>query len=109
MAQTKDLGGSTLKKLVFRQGYQFHPSPVPDQTGDSNFVDTDRHMFSAGLGFGIANPWRENDLLDLDLFFQYNLLKNRQISKASANNVGAPGYLAGGNIMLVGGGLTLRF
>ena len=42
-----------------------------------------------------SNPWKEDDTIDVDLFFQYNLLKRRQISKLSNTNVGAPGYLAG--------------
>lgn len=103
------LRGESVKALAYRVGYQYHPSPVPDQTGDSNFVDENRHLFSAGFGVEVANPWHEADLIDLDLFFQYNLLKNRQVSKASAQNVGAPGYLAGGNILLFGGGISLRF
>ena len=103
------IGREILKTLAYRLGYQYHPSPVPDQTLDSNFVDASRHLFSVGFGAGFANPWREADVIDLDLFFQYNLLKNRQISKATAQNVGAPGYVAGGNILLIGGGLTLKF
>jgi hypothetical protein len=103
------LGGSLVKTMAYRLGYQYHPSPVPDQTADSNFVDENRHLFSVGVGAGFANPWREADVIDVDLFFQYNHLNNRQISKSSAQNVGAPGYLAGGNILLIGGGLTLKF
>ncbi|MGZ3651551.1 MAG: OmpP1/FadL family transporter [Bdellovibrionota bacterium] len=103
------VNGATVKKIFYRGGYQYHPSPVPDQTGDTNFVDTKRHLFSAGVGAGIANPWKDDDVIDLDLFFQYNLLKNRQISKSSNLNVGAPGYLAGGNILLFGGGASLKF
>jgi long-subunit fatty acid transport protein len=103
------VNGKLIKKIRYREGYLYHPSPVPDQTGDSNFVDNSRHMFSVGAGAGIANPFKEADVIDLDIFFQYNLLKNRQISKLSSTNVGAPGYLSGGNILLMGGGVTLKF
>ena len=105
----QSVNGKSVKQVFFREGYLFHPSPVPEQTGDSNYVDNDRHLFSAGAGAAIANPWKEDDTIDLDIFFQYNLLKNRQITKSAAGNVGAPGYLAGGSILLGGVGLALRF
>ena len=109
MEQQIPVNGATVKKIFYREGYQYHPSPVPDQTGDSNFADDNRHLFSAGVGATLTNPWKDNDVVDLDLFFQYNLLKNRQISKLSSTNVGAPGYLAGGNILLFGAGVSLKF
>jgi long-subunit fatty acid transport protein len=103
------LRGETLKAIAYRVGYQYHPSPVPDQTADTNFVDETRHLFSAGAGATFLNPWHEGDVIDLDLFFQFNLLKNRQISKGTAQSIGAPGYLAGGNILLLGAGVSLKF
>ncbi len=104
-----DLGGATFRQLAYRLGYQYHPSPVPDQNGDTNFVDTDRHLISAGLGAGIQDPWRAENLIDVDIFFQANLLKRRAITKNSMTNVGAPGYLAGGEIYVYGIGASLRF
>lgn len=108
-AENMPINGATIKKITYRQGYQYHPTPVPDQTGDANFVDNTRHLFSVGAGAGIVNPWKDGDVIDLDIFFQYNLLKKRQISKLASTNVGAPGYLTGGNILLMGAGLSLKF
>lgn len=105
----KALGGSWFKKISFRGGYLYHPSPVPDQTGDANFVDNDRHMFTAGFGLGVPSPTKEGEILELDFFTQYNWLKSRQVTKASATNIGAPGYKSGGRIMLYGMGATLKF
>jgi Outer membrane protein transport protein (OMPP1/FadL/TodX) len=99
----------SLKRLVYRAGYQIHPSPAPDQHGDTNFVDNNRQMFSAGLGLGWLNPWREASLIDLDFFFQYNWLLRRQVVKDTSTNVGSPGYSTGGNILLFGAGGSLRF
>lgn len=109
MEKKLKLGEGTMRQIAYRLGYQFHPSPVPDQTADSNYVDSDRHMFSAGVGAGLKDPWREENLIDVDFFFQYNLIKKRTITKNSSNNVGAPGYLAGGSILLYGLGASLRF
>jgi long-chain fatty acid transport protein len=105
----KNLSGSWFKKISLRGGYFYHPSPVPDQTGDSNFVDNDRHVFSLGFGLGVPSPTKEGDVLEVDFFTQYNWLKSRQITKAAATNIGAPGYKAGGRIMLYGMGATLKF
>jgi long-chain fatty acid transport protein len=107
--RTSPQDGRWLKRIAYRLGYLWHPSPVPDQTGDSNFADNDRHSFTSGLGFGFRNPWRDESLVDLDLFFQYNHLRERVTTKVSAANVGAPGYRSGGSILLYGAGLSLRF
>ena len=36
---------------VLRGGYAYDPSPVPEQTGWSNFLDGNKHLLSLGLGF----------------------------------------------------------
>ncbi|MGE3260228.1 MAG: OmpP1/FadL family transporter [Bacteriovoracia bacterium] len=98
-----------LRKLSYRAGYSYHPSPVPDQTQDSNFVDNNRHSFTAGLGTAFENFLREHDFIDLDLFFQYNWLVRRQVRKESSTNVGAPGYVTGGKIFVYGLGASFKF
>lgn len=106
---SKPLDSGALRRISYRGGYLFHPSPVPDQKEDSNFVDNDRHAFTAGLGLGFKNPWRDTDLIDLDIFFQYNWLARRDVTKNSSTNVGAPGYTTGGKIFLYGLGGSMRF
>jgi hypothetical protein len=98
-----------IRKLAYRAGYSFHPSPIPDQTQDSNFVDNNRHAFTGGFGIGVDNPFQGHDLIDIDLFFQYNLLAKREVRKDSALNVGAPGYTTGGKIFLYGLGASFKF
>lgn len=105
----KNINGTILKDLILRGGYSFQKSPVPNQDRDSNFVDNDRHSFTSGLGFALKNPWQETSDLDLDFFAQYNWLHNRKITKISATNIGAPGYISGGSILLFGAGVTIRF
>ncbi len=36
--------------LDLRAGYRYEPSPAPEQTGESNFADADKHRFSVGAG-----------------------------------------------------------
>ena len=33
-----------------RGGYSYEPTPVPEQIGESNLADSDKHTFSAGRG-----------------------------------------------------------
>jgi hypothetical protein len=57
----------------------------------------------------VQDPWHEENQIDVDFFSQYNWLRNRKITKNSATNIGAPGYVAGGKILLFGAGATVRF
>ena len=43
--------------LTLRGGYAYDPSPVPDATFDLGWPDTDRNMFSFGLGWKISDTW----------------------------------------------------
>ncbi|MCA9540442.1 MAG: hypothetical protein KC620_16195 [Myxococcales bacterium] len=49
------LDGPTLG-LVARAGYFYEPSPAPDQPGDTNYVDADKHAVAAGLGLRFTDP-----------------------------------------------------
>lgn len=109
LQQDLKTGARTVKRVYLREGYQYHPSPVPDQTGDTNFVDATRHMFSGGVGLSLQHPFRDDDVFDLDFFLQYNKLNKRSITKAASTNVGAPGYEASGHILLYGMGASMRF
>jgi long-chain fatty acid transport protein len=37
-----------------RGGYSYEPTPVPEQRGESNFADADKHTFSVGAGVELA-------------------------------------------------------
>lgn len=41
--------------LVARVGYFYEPTPAPDQPGRTNYVDSDKHGTSAGLGFRVSD------------------------------------------------------
>jgi long-subunit fatty acid transport protein len=42
--------------LALRGGYQYRPTPVPEQTGWTSYADSDVHLASAGLGFA---TWKD--------------------------------------------------
>jgi long-chain fatty acid transport protein len=40
--------------LDLRGGYSYEPTPVPEQIGESNFADCDKHTFSVGAGLELV-------------------------------------------------------
>jgi long-chain fatty acid transport protein len=39
------------RRVIARAGYWYAPSPAPEQVGESNFIDNDKHTFSIGAGY----------------------------------------------------------
>lgn len=63
---------AALDWLDLRLGYVFDQSPVPDGTIDYLLPDSDRHLFSGGLGFHKDN-WA------LDMSYSYLMFEDRDI------------------------------
>ena len=70
--------------LGLRAGYLFEQTPVPDQSGFTNLLDNDRHVFSVGAGV------RLTDLEPLvpgyvafDVHAQWGVIPERQTRKDS--------------------------
>ena len=45
---------SARRQLDVRAGYAYEPSPAPEQVGESNFIDNDKHTASFGAGLTLA-------------------------------------------------------
>lgn len=89
-----------------RAGYFYENSPVPEQQGYTNLVDTDRHTFSLGAGLDLLDlrPFLPG-FLSLDVHLAYSWLPERTMIKASPiDPVGD--YVAWGHI--VTGGLSVE-
>ncbi len=96
-------------QLPVRAGYLFERSPVPPQTGITNYVDADRHVFSAGAGV----IWNEPAAilpgnLRLDAHAQWSLLPTRVTLKDNPANATGD-YRARGTILNLGATLSLGF
>jgi long-chain fatty acid transport protein len=70
--------------LLLRAGYLYENSPAPTQTGFTNLVDANRHLFSAGVGVLLTDlrpllPGR----IALDLHLQYGFFPTRDHVKTS--------------------------
>jgi long-chain fatty acid transport protein len=86
--------GEDLNFLV-RAGYSFDPSPVPPQTGDTNYLDTARHIggLSLGLQWNGVGAFRFETPFAFDFGFQAQYLTPRTSYKAesvSSDNKGYP-------------------
>ncbi len=71
-------------QLQVRAGYAYEPSPAPEQVAETNFIDNDKHTFSAGMGVSIAGV---TDVLprpvDFDLYLAATFLPDRAHRKLS--------------------------
>jgi long-chain fatty acid transport protein len=72
-----------LGDMTLRGGYSFWKSPVPDQTGTTNFLDNDKHIFSIGT----ENRWDKpgkywSKPVSVQTMLQYHYLIDREYTKA---------------------------
>ncbi len=107
---------------AFRAGYAYEPSPAPMQTGVSNYIDNDRHLFSLGLGVTAGGKYFENPMI-IDIFLQEHYLKERKNDKDplqlqdddltlpgfQSNNPGYPSSVSSGDVLSTGITLTFTF
>jgi long-chain fatty acid transport protein len=92
-----------------RAGYEYAKSPVPEQTGLTNYVDRDRQSFSAGLGVRLVAPIAElpGDVR-FDVHAQYSDLAEATTHKSDAADL-VGDYTARGHIWNVGANLAVGF
>ena len=96
--------------LAIRAGYSFQASPVPEQTGSSNYLDNDKHVVSIGLGYTFSKSplpiWKKP--ITLDSYIQYHQLVRRRYHKQTAS--GSEGDLTfGGHLINAGINMMLHF
>jgi long-subunit fatty acid transport protein len=93
--------------VKFRLGYAYQPGIIngpPDGIG--NYLDPDKHLFNAGMGFifqrfmGYHKPWNLDFSLDYQALVTQNVEKTPGDEAGNASNlkIGAPGYQAGGHV-----------
>jgi len=97
-----------LEGLFFRLGYFFEPSPVPDQVRVSNYLDNDRHVISAGVGFAFRDPFKIIRFpWNLNLMGQYMILPTRNTTKEDA--YWPADFESSGRVFSVGCDVSFRF
>ena len=96
-------------QVPVRAGYVYEATPIPPQTGVTNFVDADRHTLSAGAALVLNHPASIlSGSLHIDAYFQASLLPERQTRKASAADF-VGDYRASGAMLGGGAGLGVDF
>lgn len=86
-----------------RGGYAFEPSPLGAQTWKENFLDSSRHVLTAG--FAVVGD--ETLPFSIDVFGQLHLLTTRTHHKEA--ELGQPDVTSGGTIAVVGMTAGVRF
>lgn len=88
--------------LRLRGGFFYEQSPVPNQSAITNLADSDRFAFSAGIGLRVEElrPLLPG-FLQFDAHFQYALLADRTMTKASLVDPTGD-YVIGGDILAAG-------
>jgi len=96
-------------ELAARGGYEYARSPIPPQSGLTNYVDRDRHMVSVGAGVVLKRPL-DGALREarLDAHGQLHVLPGALTRKDDpADFVGD--YVAGGHVVSIGATLGAGF
>jgi len=92
--------------LRLRGGFFYEQTPIPDQTGVTNLIDTDRWVWSAGLGLSLLDLRPLIDgTVSFDLHLSYAYLPNRVTQKTSLVDTTGD-YVAGGQMFI--GGMTME-
>ncbi|GIW73356.1 MAG: hypothetical protein KatS3mg102_2898 [Planctomycetota bacterium] len=112
--------------VALRAGYWFQPTPIPEQRGETNLLDNDKHVFTLGVGWTwwstherffrspdgtIQARSEDRRVLSLDAFVQWHHLVERRVDKrdpAASGGVGAS-HRHGGEILHGGVQLAVHF
>ncbi len=104
-----------LRKLRVRgrNGYALQPAFTPDQSGESNYLDNTKHIFSFGLSMLMPKNAVMKHRSRLDFAFQYQLWASRTSTKTVQDplpdGTNQPDYTYGGNLFLTALGVSLKF
>lgn len=97
-----------LVPLVLRAGYQYRPTPVPDQASGTNIVDANAHVLALGAGVTMRLPHVFNQPITAEVGYQAQLLEERTATKANPQDeIGD--WVARGVVHALALGWTYRF
>lgn len=101
-----------ISSWFLRGGYRYEPQHLVYQDENSNFLDTDTHLLSTGVGHtfrSFLGIWRQPVTLDAHL--QYHQLVSKVIHKSNPEAIGykKEGYSMGGSLLNYGLTLSMTF
>ncbi len=95
--------------LDVRGGYVYEATPAPEQIGESNFADADKHTFSAGLGVEVRRLGPVLPLpLAIDVHVALSYLPDRASHKMDPRDA-VGDFVAAGVVPQLGATLRSRF
>ncbi|HHO52980.1 MAG TPA: hypothetical protein ENK18_19415 [Deltaproteobacteria bacterium] len=102
-----DVGGKLrYLRLSFRGGFGFDPTPLVEQGPESALLDTDRSMYTLGMGM---EHWDALDLIDgavrWDLFVQWHTLHRTSLARNATEPT--PGYPVSSGLIPAGGSIPV--
>jgi long-subunit fatty acid transport protein len=90
-----------------RGGYGWRPTPAPLPTGAYNYIDSDAHILSTGVGAPITRFGPEQKrVLSVDVAYHVTLMMQERVTQRSGANDPVGDFTAGGPVHAIG--LTLR-
>lgn len=102
-------------RFSFRGGMALEPTPLIDQGANSQLLDSDRTMFSLGMGLETWDPFELTDgAVRFDLFFQYHFLASATLPRQTSvprpgYPRGAAGIPIGGSVLALGGQWSFEY
>jgi long-chain fatty acid transport protein len=102
-----------------RAGYAFEPTPIPEQTGRSNYLGADTHVVSLGGGLDFRKRWGAPLAVDLHLRGRFDGTQSARknldelgdsdpdLPGQQVDNLGYPGFQSSARFYQVGLTLTL--
>ncbi len=73
--------------FALRGGYNYRPTPLPLQTSGTNFLDSNVHTLSLGVGFQFRDPVQIfSEPIALDFTGQVGILESREHDKATSDD-----------------------
>lgn len=89
---------------ALQAGYFYRPSPIPDQTGYTNYADAAAHTVSLGGSLSWEDPLEvHKNPMSVDLFVQATILEDRPAIKDFAQDIERVGsWTASGTIWNIG-------
>lgn len=97
--------------LTLMTGYTYQPSFIPDgeMSGDADFLDNDKHIFSLGSTFKLGKLFGFGGPIEITVAYQFQLLPEREVIKADSTSENEePDYAYGGTCHAVSIGFMLK-
>ncbi|VVS94351.1 OmpP1/FadL family transporter [Desulfoluna spongiiphila] len=97
--------------FAFRAGYAYDPSPVPEETFDMGWPDTDRNIYSVGMGWQINERWMLDAVVQHIISTSKRLTnESKEMDKNYTSVYGAPASVSlKDEGILWGAGLTVTY